>query len=177
MVLRLFLKIAAATADWLNRWFTNLVHIPLNTLPVPEMKMAVSRPLLLAAVLAATAYVLPAQGGAGIEVTMNQAKILKLTRAADTIVVGNPLIADASVQDASTIVLTGKGFGVTNLVVLDREGSPIIDEQVTVVRENASTVRIYRRSQVQTMSCAPYCESSYKSDAEKQSEAEMNAGQ
>ncbi|KQZ15740.1 MULTISPECIES: pilus assembly protein N-terminal domain-containing protein [unclassified Mesorhizobium] len=139
--------------------------------------MAVSRPLLLAAVLAATAYVLPAQGGAGIEVTMNQAKILKLTRAADTIVVGNPLIADASVQDASTIVLTGKGFGVTNLVVLDREGSPIIDEQVTVVRENASTVRIYRRSQVQTMSCAPYCESSYKSDAEKQSEAEMNAGQ
>ena len=141
------------------------------------MKMAVSRPLLLAAMLAATAYVLPAQGGAGIEVTMNQAKILKLTRAADTIVVGNPLIADASVQDASTIVLTGKGFGVTNLVVLDREGSPILDEQVTVVRENASTVRIYRRSQVQTMSCAPYCESSYKSDAEKQSEAEMNAGQ
>ncbi len=139
--------------------------------------MAVSRPLLLAAMLAATAYVLPAQGGAGIEVTMNQAKILKLTRAADTIVVGNPLIADASVQDASTIVLTGKGFGVTNLVVLDREGSPILDEQVTVVRENASTVRIYRRSQVQTMSCAPYCESSYKSDAEKQSEAEMNAGQ
>ncbi|RUU73794.1 hypothetical protein EOD03_27970, partial [Mesorhizobium sp. M7A.T.Ca.TU.009.01.1.2] len=107
-------------------------------------------------------------------VTMNQAKIVKLSRPADTIVVGNPAIADASVQDASTIVLTGKGFGVTNLVVLDTDGSPIVDEQVTVVRQAASSVRIYRRAEIQTMSCTPYCESSYKSEAEKSSEAEMS---
>ncbi|MER8475951.1 pilus assembly protein N-terminal domain-containing protein [Mesorhizobium sp. M1163] len=130
----------------------------------------------VAVVLAAAAFAVPAKAGAGIEVTMNQAKIVKLSRAADTIVVGNPAIADASVQDASTIVLTGKGFGVTNLVVLDQEGNPIVDEQITVVRQAASSVRIYRRAEVQTMSCAPYCESSYKSDAEKASEAEMSAG-
>jgi Flp pilus assembly secretin CpaC len=132
---------------------------------------------LVAVLLAATAFVMPAKAGAGIEVTMNQAKIVKLSRAADTIVVGNPAIADAAVQDASTIVLTGKGFGVTNLVVLDHEGNPIVDEQVTVVRQDASSVRIYRRASIQTMSCTPYCESSYKSDAEKASEAEMSAGQ
>ena len=132
---------------------------------------------LLVALLAVPAFVLPANAGAGIEVTMNQAKIVKLTRPADTIVVGNPAIADASVQDASTIVLTGKGFGVTNLVVLDQDGSPIVDEQVTVVRQDASSVRIYRRASVQTMSCTPYCESSYKSESEKSSEAEMSAGQ
>lgn len=117
----------------------------------------------------------PAQVGSGIEVTMNQAKIVRLTRAADTIVVGNSSIADAAVQDASTIVLTGKGFGVTNLVVLDAAGNPIVDEQVTVVRQAASSVRIYRRSEVQTLSCTPYCEGSYKTDAERQSENEMNA--
>ena len=116
-------------------------------------------------------------GAAGIEVTMNQAKIVKLARAADTIVIGNPAIADASVQDASTVVLTGKGFGVTNLVVLDEMGNPIIDEQVTVTRGTASTVRIYRRAQVQTLSCTPFCESSYKGEAERLSEAEMNSGQ
>ncbi|MDH4986383.1 pilus assembly protein N-terminal domain-containing protein [Aminobacter anthyllidis] len=115
--------------------------------------------------------------GAGIEVTMNQAKIVRLTRPADTIVVGNSAIADAAIQDASTIVLTGKGFGVTNLVVLDADGSPIVDEQVTVIRHDASSVRIYRRSEVQTLSCTPYCESSYKSDAERMSESEMNASQ
>ncbi|MGN6143723.1 MAG: pilus assembly protein N-terminal domain-containing protein [Mesorhizobium sp.] len=132
--------------------------------------------LIAAALLSATAFASPARADAGIEVTMNQARIVKLARAADTIVVGNPLIADAAVQDASTIVLTGKGFGVTNLVVLDKDGSPIIDEQVTVTRQNASTVRIYRRSQVQTMSCTPYCESSFKSEAERTSEMEMNTG-
>ena len=63
---------------------------------------------LLAALLAVPAFVLPAEAGAGIEVTMNQAKIVKLTRPADTIVVGNPAIADASVQDASTIVSAGR---------------------------------------------------------------------
>ncbi|ESW70408.1 pilus assembly protein N-terminal domain-containing protein [Mesorhizobium sp. M0761] len=138
---------------------------------------AMKSSFLLVALLAVPAFVLPAKAGAGIEVTMNQAKIVKLTRPADTIVVGNPAIADASVQDASTIVLTGKGFGVTNLVVLDHDGSPIVDEQVTVVRQDASSVRIYRRASVQTMSCTPYCESSYKSDSEKSSEAEMSAGQ
>ena len=50
----------------------------------------------------------PAQAGA-LEVVMNQAKIVKLSSPADTIVIGNPLIADASVQDATTVVLTGKG--------------------------------------------------------------------
>ena len=127
--------------------------------------------------LASLAIAAPSYAGAGIEVTMNQAKIVRLTRPADTIVVGNSAIADASVQDASTIVLTGKGFGVTNLVVLDAQGSPIVDEQVTVIRHDASSVRIYRRSEVQTLSCTPYCESSYKSDAERMSESELNASQ
>ena len=119
----------------------------------------------------------PAFAESGIEVTMNQAKIIKLSRAADTIIVGNPDIADASVQDASTVVLTGKGFGVTNLVVLDEAGAPIIDEQISVSRSTAETVRIYRRATVQTLSCTPYCESSYKSEAERMSEEDMSTSQ
>lgn len=118
-----------------------------------------------------------ASADAGIQVVMNQAKIVKLTRPADTIVIGNPAIADASVQDASTVVLTGKGFGVTNLVILDAEGAPIVDEQVFVTRQDARSVRIYRRAAVQTLSCTPLCESSYKTDAERQSESEMGASQ
>jgi Flp pilus assembly secretin CpaC len=128
-------------------------------------------PLGLAVVIATAT--MPAAAEPGIEVTMNQAKILKLSRPADTIVIGNPEIADASVQDASTVVLTGKGFGVTNLVIFDEAGAPIIDEQILVSRSTASTVRIYRRAMVQTLSCTPYCESSYKTEAERASETEM----
>jgi Flp pilus assembly secretin CpaC len=111
----------------------------------------------------------------GIPILMNEAKIVKLARPADTIVIGNPEIADASVQDATTIVLTGKGFGVTNLVVMDDTGTPIVDEQIFVSRQDAKSVRIYRRSEVQTLSCTPFCEGAYKSEAERTSEAEMNA--
>ena len=124
------------------------------------------------AFLVASAAAAPAVAESGIEVTMNQAKVVKLSRAADTIIIGNPEIADASVQDASTVVLTGKGFGVTNLVILDEAGAPIIDEQVSVSRSTAETVRIYRRATVQTLSCTPYCESSYKTEAERMSEEE-----
>jgi Flp pilus assembly secretin CpaC len=139
------------------------------------MAMLRSPIMLVGAVAALLAGFAASAAASGIQVTMNQAKIVKLARPADTIIVGNPAIADASVQDSSTIVLTGKGFGVTNLVVMDQDGSPVIDEQVTVVRQDASSVRIYRRAEVQTMSCTPYCESSYKNDAEKTSEAEIGA--
>ena len=137
-------------------------------------RLLIAAALSVAAVALATTAV-PAD--TGIQVVMNQAKIVKLARPADTIVVGNPAIADAAVQDANTIVLTGKGFGVTNLVIMDAEGSPIVDEQVYVTRQDDRSVRIYRRSEVQTLSCTPLCESSYKTDAERQSEAEMNASQ
>lgn len=113
----------------------------------------------------------------GIEVIMNQAKIVKLTKDASTIVVGNPEIVDATVQDARTIVLTGKGFGVTNLVILDPEGKAVVDEAIFVSRNDEKSLRIYRRSKVQTLSCTPFCEGSYKSAAEQTSEAEMGANE
>jgi Flp pilus assembly secretin CpaC len=139
----------------------------------------ISRRARVAAATASAALLLlgtQALAASGIEVVMNQAKIVKLARPADTIVIGNPDIADASVQDAMTIVLTGKGFGVTNLVVLDADGSPIVDEQIFVSRSSANSVRVYRRANVQTLSCTPYCEGAYKSPAEMASDLELAAG-
>ena len=112
-----------------------------------------------AAALAACAALGPAPAGAeAIRVFVDQARVVKLARPADTIIVGNPLIADAAVQDASTVVLTGKGFGVTNLVILDRDGAAIVDEQVVVSRSAANAVNIYRRADLEALSCSPYCE-------------------
>ena len=132
--------------------------------------------VLLPAFFAGLFCLTPAQAeSGGIAVTMNQAKIVKLSRDADTIVIGNPLIADAAVKDPRTIVITGKGFGVTNFVVLDSKGGAIVDEQVVVSRSVAETIRIYRRAEVQTLSCTPFCESAFKSDAEIKSEQETAA--
>lgn len=135
-----------------------------------------TRMIFAAALICAGAWAsLPAHADQGITVTMNQARIVKLARPADTIIVGNPNIADAAVQDASTVVLTGKGFGVTNLVILDRDGQTIVDEQVMVQRQFTNSVRVYRRADVQTLSCTPFCETSYRTDAERISDATIGA--
>lgn len=104
-----------------------------------------------------------------IHVTMNQAKVIKLSREAGTVIVGNPEIADATVRDATTIILTGLDFGRTNMVILDTSGQPIIDEMITVARDTNKLVTVYRRSDVQALSCEPVCERAYLNDAEKES--------
>ncbi len=67
-------------------------------------------------------------GGAGlhaapIEVVVDQAKLAKLPDEVATIVIGNPLIADVALQPGGVMVITGKGYEPTNVVVLDRKGA------------------------------------------------------
>lgn len=91
-------------------------------------------------------------------VTVDRAKVFRISSPASTVIIGNPAIADATVEDDVTLVLTGRSFGVTNLIVLDREGQPIVDETVVVRGHEENTVRIYRRDERVTMACAPICE-------------------
>ncbi len=115
----------------------------------------------------------------GINVVLNHAKVVKLSRSASTVIIGNPEIADATIQDPETIVLTGRGFGQTNLVILDGEGTPILDERIAVARDVASTIRVYRRSEIENLSCEPECEGAYLTEAELQAIAarrEANSG-
>ena len=44
-------------------------------------------------------------------VTVDQAKVFRIPRPAATIIVGNPAIVDATVEDEQTLVLTGRSFG------------------------------------------------------------------
>jgi hypothetical protein len=163
----------------LNRRFTKSSHLTKTT--SKPWRISVIRSLTSAVCIAAFATIAgivsaPAHASDdGIKLVMNQAKVVKLARPADTIVIGNPLIADASVQDSNTVVLTGKGFGVTNLVILDADGAPIVDEEIFVTRGDAKSVRVFRRTDIQTLSCTPNCESAYKSDAERTSESELKA--
>ena len=69
----------------------------------------------------------------GIETPGRPEKIsIKLPEGATTIVVGNPLIADVSVQAGGLVVVTGKGYGTTNLVALDRTGATLMERELQV---------------------------------------------
>ena len=72
-----------------------------------------------------------------INVAIDEAHIMHLPQGASTIVIGNPLIADASLQSGGILVITGKGFGSTNLIALDHHGQVILDRDVEVKRRAA----------------------------------------
>jgi len=93
-----------------------------------------------------------------IEVVLDQAKIVKLPDRVGTIVVGNPLIADVSVQSGGMLVVTGKGYGRTNVIVLDRGGNMLVEMVVQVQGPGDNVVVVYRGSERESYSCAPKCE-------------------
>lgn len=93
-----------------------------------------------------------------LDITIDFAHVVMLSRPAETIVVGNPGIADAAVEDETTLVLTGKAAGSTNLIVLDAEGKEITNAVVRVSSNTQRLTTVFSGSKRQTYSCAPTCE-------------------
>ena len=93
-----------------------------------------------------------------LRVYMNSARVLKLDRPVSKVIVGNAEVADATVADSKTIVLTGRAYGTTNLVLLDADGNAIVDERILVSIDESSTVRVFKSTERTVLSCTPNCE-------------------
>lgn len=94
-----------------------------------------------------------------ITVSVDQAQIMKLPDRVATIVIGNPLIADAALQSGGVLVITGKGYGTTNMLGLDKGGKVVMDKTVEVLGATGSNlVVVYKGTERETYSCAPDCE-------------------
>jgi Flp pilus assembly secretin CpaC len=93
-----------------------------------------------------------------ISVSVNMARVLRISAPAATVIVGNPGIADVTIQDAKTLVLTGKSYGQTNLIILDNAGNPIADTLIDVVQMSSSVVTVYQGLQRTSVACAPICQ-------------------
>ncbi len=92
-----------------------------------------------------------------IVVFLDQARILQLPDRAATVVVGNPLVADLSIQPHGLAVVTGKGYGATNFIVMDRKGAVLMEKNVEVTGPEDKTVVVYRGADRETYSCTPDC--------------------
>lgn len=121
-----------------------------------KMKMFASG--VAALLLGASAAVASDKNDDLIRVFMNHARVLKLDRAVAKVIIGNSDVADATVADSKTIVLTGRSFGTTNLVLLDSTGNAILDERVLVSIDEGNTVRVFRQTDRSVYSCTPNCE-------------------
>jgi hypothetical protein len=93
-----------------------------------------------------------------IAVNVDQARLVKLPSRVSTIVVGNPLIADVTLQSGGILVVTGKGYGATNFIAMDRAGEVLVDRQIQVEGPTEEIVTVYRGIDRETYSCKPVCQ-------------------
>lgn len=126
-----------------------------------------TRPLARLAVLAVAVVALPGIALAQAQpmnVGIDQSTRVQLSGPAGSVIVGNPQIADVTVVDANTLYITGKGYGVTEIVAVDSIGRTVFQRQVVVTAGNGSgQVRIWRGGQATDMACGSSCSPSVRS--------------
>ena len=109
---------------------------------------------LLAAAFAVAAGAAKAED---LIVKYDQSQLLRLPRPAAEIIIGNPAIADISIQTGNLLVITGKTFGITNIIALDADRNVIQDQRVLVKRDEAKVVNLQRGTLRQSYNCTPQC--------------------
>ena len=116
-----------------------------------------SRAALLLSLWASGATGALAANERAIRVEIDYARIVKLPEGAQTLVIGNPLVADVTMlKNSQLMVITGKSFGSTNLIVLDRSGAQVGESTLTVVPAEDKVV-VQRGMHRESMSCHPKC--------------------
>jgi hypothetical protein len=93
-------------------------------------------------------------------VMVDHAKVVRLPERAQTVIVGNPGIADVAVQKNGVMIVTGKSFGVTNLIALDSGGALLAESLVRVGAASDSMLTVQRGLERESYSCTPTCQPS-----------------
>ena len=115
-------------------------------------------PVLVVGVLLSPLAAIAASDTEAVAVIVDQARVIKLPERVSTIVVGNPLIADVTLQPGGMVVVTGKGYGSTNMIAMDRTGTVLADRSIQVEGASDKMVTVFRGIDRESYSCTPVCQ-------------------
>lgn len=118
--------------------------------------------LPVVAVVALTGGAAQAQS---LNVEIDRSTRVALAGSASSVIVGNPEIADVTVVDANTLFVTGKGYGVTEVIAVDGVGRTIFQGEVIVTGGSTGSVRVWRGAHATEMACAASCSTSIRNVA------------
>ncbi len=113
------------------------------------------RRFLIGLALAAAATPALAQS---LTAPLGQAVRVPIRGMATDVVVGDAKIADVTVVGPGALFVSGRGYGSTNLVVMDGAGRTLFNGRVLVPRATAGEVTVIRGSTRTSAFCAPLCE-------------------
>lgn len=101
---------------------------------------------------------IPSLAASLVPVNVDEAKIVRMPGRTATIILGNPLVADISLQSGGIMVVTGKSYGDTNLIALDATGAILAEQTIQVRGQPEGMLVVYRGTARETYSCKPNCE-------------------
>lgn len=127
-------------------------HFAVHGRPSTLLALIAGATLLAAAMLDATSA-----RADDLFVKYDQSQLLRLPRPVADIIIGNPTIADVSVQGGTLLVITGKSFGITNIIALDSERNVIQDQRVVVQRDEVKIVNLQKGAKRESYNCSPQC--------------------
>jgi hypothetical protein len=96
-----------------------------------------------------------------IRVPVDESQILQLPGQPGAIIVGNPSIADVSIQGQKLFV-HGRSFGETNLIILDLQGNQVASFRLVGTNAQDSLVTLFRADQRFSYSCNDTCQTNYQ---------------
>lgn len=130
-----------------------MTHPTMRTLPARQGAGIVA----CAAVCAAIITLVTPAAAEDLIVKFDQSQIVRLSRPAAEIIIGNPSIAEVTIQTGNILVVTGKSFGITNIIALDAERNVIEDQRISVRRDEVGVVNLHKGSARMTYACLPQC--------------------
>ena len=92
-----------------------------------------------------------------LNIEIDSSTRIQLRAPAGSVIVANPKIADVTVVDANTLFITGKGYGVTEIVAVDGVGRTLFQREIVVSGGATGSVRVWRGAQATEMTCAASC--------------------
>jgi len=91
-------------------------------------------------------------------VDLNESRRVMLHGTASNVFVADPAVADVAMIDAHSVIVLGKGYGVTQVLVTDHSGHTLLDSVVAVIGSEAGRVTVYRGQAAQDYHCSSRCE-------------------
>lgn len=148
---------ANADSNWLASGPALALALGLAAAALAPVQSAMAEPQAKEAVAQETAGGEVSASGR-ILVEVDRAQLLRLEEPAGSVIIGNPMIADAAIHDHKMLVITGKSFGTTNLIILDSAGREIYSKTLEVRIGSQSVVTMHKGAARQSYSCSPVCE-------------------
>lgn len=89
---------------------------------------------------------------------LDRATLIELPDEFSSIVVGQPALLTLTLSETGAGILTGKGYGETNIIFLNKEGG-VVEERIVRITSQENVVSVSGVSGRKSYSCSPRCES------------------